>query len=608
MKGWLDKYQEGGNVAYADNTRVGNVPRYIAPKKGEDMPVSRMIEMTLGAPQRLAVQAITGKEQYPSEALGIKNPWGALAADAVLDPTNLIGAGLAKKAISSVAKKKTTKKVASEIDLSKLNNISFENNLKRGENAFNIISNGERIGDLDLAKNYWDKGSENQWVMDNIGIDQSYRGKGLGKEAYIKANDLLKSTGRGNLYSSGTFEGGDAKRVWESLVRSGHAEQLGDDAWKFMDNSSIAKKESAKKILSKADFAKWDKEILNDELKSTTNANINAKGFSDVNDKYWNIPHNQSGYKLSDYNIIDSYTLDSSPFHSNPDNIKQLDEIITKQKGESFPLVRHFEDEPTFKTGLRENDLLQQYGELSPNRPLSFSSHEGFSEFGKNRMLLTKPEEQSYLKTQPLKARFTEREIVLPSKVNYKVHNVVDNTFGGKDYHVNITNPYMLGLPVAAATAATMANQEKRNGGWLEKYNDGGPIQPNYNDYSVSASPDFVGEGYSNVGRNYSPAWGGQFAMGGSIGGATQGIPGATGFMYARVAGSTPSKGKGRNKVYKTDASAQNGAEMKFYQEGLDFKPKSISKNGSELTKLDQLTNFTNYNTKQPGGWLDKYQ
>ena len=143
--------------------------------------------------------------------------------------------------------------------------------------------------------------------------------------------------------------------------------------------------------------------------------------------------------------------------------------------------------------------------------------------------------------------------------------------------------------------------------GWLDKYNDGGPVQPNYNDYSVSAGPGFQGEGYSNVERNYSPAWGGQFAMGGSIGGATQGIPGATGFMYARVAGSTPSKGKDRNQRYKTDASAENGKEMKFYQEGLDFKPKSISRDGSQLVKLDQLTNFTNYNTKQPGGWLDKY-
>ena len=229
----------------------------------------------------------------------------------------------------------------------------------------------------------------------------------------------------------------------------------------------------------------------------------------------------------------------------------------------------------------------------------------------------------------------------------------------------------------------------KKNGGWLDKYEDGGEI--NYNDASASAGPGFQGDGYSNVGRNYSPAWGGQFqmggvvnrfmqptetfknfgynpkenglsteystsiggpgevylvpgyrqgrllddpeatfnmygehlggpfktvksaedfaqlrhkyvdknknlpapfktrdyAMGGSIGGATQGIPGATGFMYSRDSGSNPSEDKGRNKVYKTDASAQNGKEMKFYQEGLDFKPKSISKNGSKVIKDD---------------------
>jgi hypothetical protein len=34
----------------------------------------------------------------------------------------------------------------------------------------------------------------------------------------------------------------------------------------------------------------------------------------------------------------------------------------------------------------------------------------------------------------------------------------------------------------------------------------------------------------------------------------------------------------------------------------------SFFEQGGQLTKLDQLTNFTNYNTKQPGGWLDKYQ
>ena len=319
--------------------------------------------------------------------------------------------------------------------------------------------------------------------------------------------------------------------------------------------------------------------------------------------------------------------------------------------------------------------------------------------------------------------------------------------------------------------------------GWLDKYNDGGPIQPNYNDASVSMSDDFVGDGYSNVGRNYSPAWGGQFEDGGEIAqtgkkvpfdqwyktvpkakndtinynlrraydlapqkeldafvknpnahlmtayenpdtgiyefmksknhstiqkeldfynskkGAdfrnnydldTSGdfyryvpkkemamggsMPGAVGFTYART-GDIPSNGP---YAKKTMASAQNGMEMKYYQEGLDWKPKSISRDGSvikddmgqynhpgeiteigsnqitmqgvpypvlgisdtgdtqmmypnqeyqydgssvteypmmkeggalQLVKLDQLTNFTNYNTKQPGqNWLDKYQ
>jgi hypothetical protein len=141
-----------------------------------------------------------------------------------------------------------------------------------------------------------------------------------------------------------------------------------------------------------------------------------------------------------------------------------------------------------------------------------------------------------------------------------------------------------------------MSNQE--NGGWLEKYNDGGPVQENYNDYSVSAGPGFQGDGYFNEGRNYSPAWGGQFAMGGSL-------PGSVGFMYARTHDPAPSEGP---YAKKTEPSAENGTEMKFYQQGLDFKPKTISRDGSQLKKLDQLTNFTNYNATQPSGWLEKYQ
>jgi len=63
--------------------------------------------------------------------------------------------------------------------------------------------------------------------------------------------------------------------------------------------------------------------------------------------------------------------------------------------------------------------------------------------------------------------------------------------------------------------------------------------------------------------------------MGGSI-------PGSVGFTYARTSG-IPSKGPHRNQTYKTDASAQNGKEMSFYQYGLDWTPKMISENGSVI-------------------------
>ena len=123
-----------------------------------------------------------------------------------------------------------------------------------------------------------------------------------------------------------------------------------------------------------------------------------------------------------------------------------------------------------------------------------------------------------------------------------------------------------------------------RNGGWLDNYGE----EDNYNDYNVSAPEGFEGDGYSNVGRNSSPAWGGQFQIGGSVypvnyvpeaqtGGS---FPGATGFSYART-GSIPSKGPRRNQTDKTDASAQNGKEMQYYQQGLDWKPKTISRDGS---------------------------
>jgi hypothetical protein len=86
-----------------------------------------------------------------------------------------------------------------------------------------------------------------------------------------------------------------------------------------------------------------------------------------------------------------------------------------------------------------------------------------------------------------------------------------------------------------------------------------------------------------------------QYQMGGNIypvnyvpqaqGGMS--MPGAVGFSYARIG--APSKGPRRNQTDVTDASAQNGKEMQYYREGLDWKPKSIGQNGLELPSVQSL-------------------
>jgi len=165
-------------------------------------------------------------------------------------------------------------------------------------------------------------------------------------------------------------------------------------------------------------------------------------------------------------------------------------------------------------------------------------------------------------------AKFKTYEDFLKSKAKEKYKELVREY--PKDYKISPLE--FMNLP------------KNENGGWLDKYEQGGLVlkqkkqdnygtKPNANNSDVSLPPGFVGLGYNTKGRNYSPAWGGQFAMGGNL-------PGATGMMYARTINPAPSNGP---YAKKTKASAQNGQEMKYYQEGLDFRPKTISQDGLKL-------------------------
>jgi hypothetical protein len=98
--------------------------------------------------------------------------------------------------------------------------------------------------------------------------------------------------------------------------------------------------------------------------------------------------------------------------------------------------------------------------------------------------------------------------------------------------------------------------------------------------------------GLTDKGFNYNPAWGGAWKNGGNLQPPMAGVqqslpmyaaggnlPGSVGFTYARTQG-IPSEGP---YAKKTMPSAQNGQEMSFYQHGLDWTPRNISRNGSEI-------------------------
>lgn len=126
------------------------------------------------------------------------------------------------------------------------------------------------------------------------------------------------------------------------------------------------------------------------------------------------------------------------------------------------------------------------------------------------------------------------------------------------------------------------------DGGWLSKYEQGGLVlkkktkdnygtKPNVNDAKVSAGPNFVGEGYTAYNWK-SPAWGGQFAMGGSL-------PGSVGFMYARTQNPAPANGK---YTKKTLASAQSGKKVELTEEQYYNPPTPTNKSGN--TAMDILS------------------
>lgn len=104
-KGWFDNYIKrplrkfGRSYAQRISDATGGSEWY-----KQANPFMNLAFESINAPQYAATYAVTGKVQTPSEAMNIQNPYGAFAVDAVLDPTNLLGAGLLKQPVKNLGR------------------------------------------------------------------------------------------------------------------------------------------------------------------------------------------------------------------------------------------------------------------------------------------------------------------------------------------------------------------------------------------------------------------------------------------------------------------------------------------------------------------------
>jgi hypothetical protein len=451
--GWLDKYQDGGwtvspKVA-AYNKSARQTPTDI------DANAMQALGQITSYPQRKITELVTGKNQYPSQAMGITNPYGAFAVDAILDPINIIGAGLVGKAIGKGAKNitKVTKAGSKGKDAVKLTRAAVPNPLALLDQAIPRLDPIKAMGvemdimdlsPLNLIPGYGKKLS---------GKNQTFRKFGNSLDDVIQRQALSPAGG-------------------SDLFRMGKNQIVSEGNWAARNQPS----ENYPGVFE----ATFDM--------NNPNANLSAL----------QIP-NRSGVLMVDRQG------------------KRLPEIPITEPGMSFNRRLPFSTRyvPIDKTKLMNNEF-----QLATQLPhlQSLAEKYGLALGGAGLYGYMRGGEEGAKE----KIDFINQ---------YTVDPVLDVFKGGVD-------------------KATELLPEKKNGGWLDKYNDGGPVQPNYNNYSVSAGPGFRGDGYSNVGRNYSPAWGGQFAMGGSL-------PGSVGFTYARTIGPpAPSNGK---YAKKTKASAQDG-------------------------------------------------
>jgi GNAT superfamily N-acetyltransferase len=318
----------------------------------------------------------------------------------------------------------------------------------RGPNAYKIKKDNEWIGDFDLEK--LDDGN---WGIGNVYVLDELQGKGLGKESFIQANNLLQKEGKGVLHSSGNFYGDDAKRVWESLVKEGKAEKIGEDSWRF---KSAESSDPSNQIISKESAKQSSDSFADEPKKYLTDKQINEQGYKIENDTESNkrLFLNKNGNYAGQIEILTPETSSTgekfagvnidieSPYRGKKLSKALYDAALDKAKEQGIDGIVSID---TMLDSPKQSKAIRKYfdGEYTSDPKLLKDIHKKIDEinedtirmFGKDEPLIEKPD-----KVYIIRGKKQATESKTKRKLSQKIQDL-DSLLGeGLGYLVNNKN------------------------------------------------------------------------------------------------------------------------------------------------------------------------
>lgn len=475
------------------------------------------------APQKGVTQAITGKYQTPSEAMGIENPIGAIATDMVLDPVNLIGAGVVNKLIKS-----------SEVSTNAIKNIS-KTLAKEAKNIPKKINPKHLSAAKSALKeaNEWSRNWYNHPEFEKRLLDIDNMAKQESLERFKRDIPYMK----------------------EHLMDLGHPEDRADRAIQRHIDEIINDKSMSSSTVRMLERVDKQNYISKFETRKNKLSNL-IKGRPSNFNRAWGI----SGYDLDTFsptyneftrqNLVDKdlapFIIKTTGVHEGAHGINdagmtlspKFEEILQSPFDMSKYSLRGYDgqyaniesyilDPTELYSRVQE---LRMAAELKPGQQVTTQMADHLIDIGKNQNLIH-PE---FFKLINDKIKFRDMLNTVPA------------------------------IAAPLGVAGVMSQKEPS-----KEFKEGGVVKDN--------------RGYWNPNN-----WGKPVEIDSNVitmKGVHQNLLGIS------DKGDVKLMRPGENHVFK-------GKKVREYP---------VAKNGKELTKLDQLTNFTNYNTKQPGGWLDKY-